>query len=94
MVIASSTSTTNCHGHVASYQIFASRPLSRYLSAHVASLAMLCPVQSIRVEIVLGDQGDNLVTYVAPSACCMWVSQSNSEKKTDKKKRLQRVLAQ
>jgi hypothetical protein len=41
-----------------------------------------------RVEIVLGDAGDDLVTFVVPAACGMWVCQSNSEKNTDKKKRL------
>jgi hypothetical protein len=46
-----------------------------------------------RVEIVLGDEGDDLVTFVAPRACGMWVCQSDSEKKTDKK-RLSGVLAQ
>jgi hypothetical protein len=35
---------------------------------------------------VLGDESDDLVTFVAPSACGIWVCQSGSEKKTDKKR--------
>ena len=65
------------------------RSLSRYLSAHVASLAMSCAVKVAvsaarsvatlkahsRVEVLLGDERDDLVTFVAPSERGKRVSQ-------------------